>query len=462
MRRSHLAVVLVAVVSTASAVVFSQTRPPAGPVVYDGARLIIGDATPPIESGTIVVEGGRITAVGARGAVRVPSGATRVDLTGKTVMPALVNAHVHFGYEKFTKASGEAHAENFTPENLLDHLQREAFYGVGTANDAGSAPIPLSMQFQLDQAARNFPPAAQYTFNAGIVPPNGGPDHILIEGTRPLHANYEVVRAPEARAAVQDVVAKKIGQIKVWLGDRNGDYPAMPWQVYEAVIDEAHKNKVKVHAHATSVRDQKEALRAGADVLVHMVQNAPIDDELKALVREKKPYWATVLALPDRSDVCENDQFVIQTLSPAIVADIKATACAPNPNNAAREARLKENFTAMIGAGARVVLGADTGVRPTNPFGAGDHHEVARWVNLGLSTSEAIIGATSRPAELLGLTNVGTLAAGKAADLLVLDGNPLENIANLRRISAVYLRGAKLDRDALLAKWRGPGTSNQQ
>lgn len=462
MRRSHLAFTLIAVVSTASALVVGQTRPSAAPVVYDGARLIIGDTTPPIESGTIVVEGGRITAIGAKGSVRVPSGATRVDLTGKTVMPALINAHVHFGYEKFTKAAGEAHAESFTPENLLDHLQRQAFYGVGTANDAGSAPIPLSQQFQLDQDARKFPAAAHYTFNAGIVPPNGGPDHILIEGTRPLHANYEVIRAPEARAAVQDVAAKKIGQVKVWLGDRNGDYPAMPWQVYEAVTDEAHKHNIKVHAHATSIRDQKDALRAGADVLVHMVQNAPVDDELKALVREKKPYWATVLSLGDRSDVCENDQFVIQTLPAALVAEIKATACAANPNAAAREARLKENFTAFISAGARVVLGADTGVRPTNPYGAGDHHEVARWVNLGLSPAEAIIGATSRPAELLGLTNVGTLATGKAADLLVLDANPLENIANLKKISAVYLKGAKLDRDALLAKWRGATTSHQQ
>jgi imidazolonepropionase-like amidohydrolase len=440
--------------SLASMTASSQTRAPSNAVVYEGARLIIGDASPPIESGAFVVQDGRITAVGRKGAVRAPAGATRVDLTGKTVMPAMVNAHAHFGYERFTRAAGESRPEHFTPENLLDHLQREAFYGVGTAQDAGSAPIALSLQFQLDQAARNFPPAAQYSFNAGIVPPNGGPDSILIKGTRPLHANYEVLRAPEGRAAVQDVAAKNIKHIKIWLGDRGGSYPAMPYQVYEAIIDEAHKNAIAIHAHATTLRDQKEALRAGIDVLVHMVQNARVDDELSALVREKKPYWSTVLALGDRSDVCDGDRFFEQSLSATIIADIRANACNANPNAAAREETLKYNFMKMIESGARLILGADTGVRPGDTFGSGDHHEIARWVQLGLTPAQAIVAATSRPAEALGLKEIGTLSEGKNADFLVLNANPLDDVRNTRQIASVYLRGAMLDRSALLARWK--------
>src|SRR5438067_9854791 len=254
MRRLAVSVIgLVACV--ASIAVHSQAPPASNAVIYEGARLILGDASAPIENGAFVVQNGRFIAVGRRGAVSVGAGATRVDLTGKTVMPAMVNAHVHFGYERFTKADGEALPENFTPANLLDHLQREAFYGVGTANDGGSAPVQLSLQFQQDQAARNFPAAAQYWFNAGIVPPNGGPDGILIKGTRPLHANYEVIRAPEGRAAVQDVVAKNITHVKMWLGDRGGSYPAMPHEVYDAVIDGAHKHNIRDHADATPLRD---------------------------------------------------------------------------------------------------------------------------------------------------------------------------------------------------------------
>ena len=460
MRRWAFTAGCLALIVAASVALQSQQRgSPSGATIYEGARLIIGDESAPIENGAFVVQNGRFTAVGRRGSVQAPAGAARVDLTGKTVMPALVNAHVHFGYERFTKAAGESLPENFTPENLLDHLQREAFYGIGTANDGGSAPVQLSLQFQQDQAARNFPPAAEYSFNAGIVPPNGGPDSILIKGTRPLHANYEVIRAPEGRAAVQDVVAKNIPRIKIWLGDRGGSYPAMPYQVYDAIIEEAHKSNVKVHAHATTVRDQKDALRAGIDVLVHMVQNAAIDDELAALVKEKRPYWATVIALGDRSDVCDDDPFFTQSLTAKTIADIKANNCNVNPNAATREERLRANFMRMIDSGARLVLGADTGIRPGNAFGSGDHHEIAHWVQMGLPAAQAIIAATSRPAEALGLKEVGRLAEGARADFLVLNANPLDDIKNTRQIANVYLRGARLDRDALLAKWRSVAPS---
>jgi imidazolonepropionase-like amidohydrolase len=317
--------------------------------------------------------------------------------------------------------------------------------------------VPLSLQFQQDQTARNFAPAATYWFNAGIVPPGGGPDQILIKGTRPLHANYEVVRAPEARAAVQDVAAKGITHIKVWFGDRGGAYPAMPHEVYDAVIDESHKHGIKVHVHATTLRDQKDALRAGADVLVHMVNN--VDDELEGLVKEKKPYWATVIALGDRSDVCDNDPFFTQTLSQKIIADIQAKACAQSPNAATREATLKDNFMKMINSGARLILGADTGIRPGNAFGSGDHHEIEHWVRMGLTPAQAIVAATSRPAEALDLKDVGTLAEGKNADFLVLNANPLDDIRNARQIASVYLHGAMLDRNALLAKWKAMGMS---
>jgi imidazolonepropionase-like amidohydrolase len=224
--------------------------------------------------------------------------------------------------------------------------------------------------------------------------------------------------------------------------------------VFEAVIDEAHRHDIRVHAHALTARDQKDALRAGADLLVHMVQNAPIDEELAALVRDRQPYWATVIALGDRSDVCDDDPFFTQSLTDRIVADIRRTACAARGNAADREARLAANFQTMIKMGARLVLGADTGIRPGNTFGSGDHHEIAHWVDMGLSPADAIVAATSRPAEALGLTDVGTLAPGKAADFLVLDANPLENIRNLRRMAGVYLRGVELDRAALAAAWK--------
>lgn len=433
----------------------SQTRSAtSGAVLFEGARLIIGDERPAIESGAFVVADGRIAAIGPQGEVTPPAGATRLDLTGKTVMPALVNIHAHVGYEKFLKAAGESRAESFTDENVLDHLEREAYYGVGSVLDAGSGAWPITERYLADQAAGRFPSAAHLTPMGGIVPVNGGPDHILIQGTRPLKANYEVTLSPDARAAIRDLTSKNVKHVKIWLGDRNGTYPAMPHEVYDAVIDEAHRAGVMVHAHATNVRDQKDAIRAGTDVLVHTVQNALIDDELAALLNERRPYWTTVLGLGDRGEVCDREPFALQVLSPAIVSDILATDCKPNPNAAVREERLQRNFMRMIASGARLVLGTDAGVWPRYSFGSADHHELQRYVELGLTAAQAIVAATSRPAEAMGLSDVGVLASGKRADFLVLIGNPLVDITSTRQIADVYLRGRRLNRDAMLTKWK--------
>jgi len=431
----------------------------AAAVVYDGARVVLGDDRGPIETGTFVVQDGRITAIGAKGSVTVPVGATRVDLTGKTVMPTLVNVHVHIGYERYTSWG----AENYTPANVLDHLQREAFYGVGVTQSVGSSPTDPSIAFQRDQQAGKFAPAARFFFMPGMAPPNGGPDAVLLKGTQALHAVYEVSTADDARTAVRGMAAKGLKNVKIWVDDRRGTYPKMTPEVYNAVIAEAHSHGMKVQAHATTLPDQKAVVRAGVDVLVHTVQNEKIDDEFIALLKEKKPYWTTVIGLGDRTEVCDDDPFVTQQLPGSLVAKIRATttprplepSCGPrSPNFETREATLKYNVSQMMAAGARLLLGTDAGISSGYTFGSADHHEIARWVEFGVTPAQAIVAATSRPAEYLGLTDTGTLAVGKRADFIVLDRNPLENIRNTRTIDSVYLAGAKLDREALLAKWR--------
>lgn len=437
----------------------SQPRTPPAAVLYEGGRLIIGDGSPAIDDGGFLVVKGHIRAIGRRGAIAVPAGATRVDLTGKTVMPAMIDVHVHIGYEGYTNWG----ANNYTPRNVLDHLRREAFYGVGVTQSVGSSPTAASIQFQRDQQAGKFPPASRFFFIPGMAPPHGGPDEVLREATSALHAVYEVSTPKEARAAVQSMARKNIRQVKIWVDDRRGTYPKMTPEVYQAVIDEAHKHGMLVHAHATTLVDQKAVVRAGVDVLVHLVQSEKLDDEYLALLKEKKPYWATVIGLGDPTAVCEPDPFFEQALPEHLIATIRATRapraltanCSPpSGDTAAREAIIAYNFPRMIASGARIVLGTDAGIEPGHTFGSAEHVELARWVQLGLSPAEAIVAATQRPAELMGLKDTGTLAAGKRADFLVLDANPLDDIHNTRRISGVYLGGVKFDRDSLPARWK--------
>jgi imidazolonepropionase-like amidohydrolase len=252
------------------------------------------------------------------------------------------------------------------------------------------------------------------------------------------------------------MAARNIRNVKIWVDDRRGTYPKMTPEVYNAVIDEAHKHQMLVHAHATTLADQKAVVRAGVDVLVHIVGNQKVDDEFLALLREKKPYWTPVMGFGDRSEVCNNDPFVDQEYPAETLAKIREESCGPRTAAAAtREDTLMVNFPQMIAAGARLVLGTDAGIDARHTFGWADHHELAHWVQLGLTPSQAIVAATATPAELLGIKDMGTLAVGKSADFIVLNANPLDDIRNSRQIDSVYLRGAKLDRDALLAGWKG-------
>ena len=452
MRRLKILACCAVVASVGSLAAHSQSRGASGTVLYEGARLIIGDG-PLVLDGALLVRDGRIVALGRKGAVAAPAGATRVDLTGKTVMPAMINAHVHIGYEGYTSWG----AGNYTAQNVLNHLQREAYYGVGATQSVGSSPLEPSMQFARDQQAGQFPPASRFLFMPGMAPPGGGPDAILMKGTAALHAVFEVSTAAEARAAVAMMAGRGLKHVKIWVDDRRGTYPKMTPEVYNAVIGEAHARHMLVHAHAIAMADQKAVVRAGADVLVHTVGNEQIDEEFVALLNEKKPYWTTVIGLGDRSEACDGDPFVDQTYPAPALAAIRQTGCGPaGPNAATREAALASNVPRMVAAGARLVLGTDAGITARHAFGWADHHEMARWVELGLTPAQAIAAATSRPAELLGLDDMGTLAVGKSADFIVLDANPLENIRNTRRIARVYLRGAMLNREALSAAWKNP------
>jgi len=425
--------------------------------VFDGARILDGNGGAPIENGRLVVADGRITAIGPQSSVAAPEGATRVDVAGKTIMPAMINVHAHMGYEGYTTWS----ARNHTAANLLDHVQREAFYGVAAATSVGSSPTDVSLQFQRDQQAGKFPPAARYLFMPGMAPPNGGPDHILREATNELRVVNEVTTPEEARIAIQKMADQNIRHVKMWVDDRGGTYPKLSPEVYNAIVQEAHARKITVHAHAIQLADQKAVVRAGADVLVHMVQREPIDQEFQGLLQQHKPYWATVISLGDPVEVCNADPFFEEAMPFAVVAKIRANKervgltahCAPpSPNAAARERTLAQNFPMMIAAGVKLVLATDTGIHPGHTFGSGEHVELARWVQLGLPPAQAIVAATRTPAELMGLSDLGTLAAGKRASFIVLNANPLVNIRNTRTIADVYLDGVKFDRDAARRK----------
>src|SRR5437867_659409 len=229
------------VVTAASAQSPSKDRSSDRVVILEGARLIRPGTGAAIEHGTLLVENGRITAVGARpGDVKAPAGAKHVDVTGKTMMPLLVDTHVHLGYQKGLVFS----AEHFTRETIVDQLNRYLYAGVGAVLSLGTDLEPLALQIRAEQAAGREGGARLLTAGRGIAAPNAGPGTPELKGSA-----YGVTTEEEARRAVREQTAKHVDFIKIWVDDRNGTVPKLSPALCRAIIDEAHKQRTRVIAH---------------------------------------------------------------------------------------------------------------------------------------------------------------------------------------------------------------------
>jgi len=426
-------------------------QPGAAATIYEGARLIAGDGSAPIENSAFVVDGDRIAAVGRKGALQSPAGARRVDLTGKTVMPALVDAHVHLGYRSGTTFT----AANYTRENLLDTLDRFAYFGVAAVLEAGTGRG--EQPFQVRGEART--PTRYLTAGSGFAMPSAGPGGPMRDSAR------GVTTEDDARAQVRDLARRKPDLVKIWVDDRNETVEKLKPNLYRAIIDEAHKQNLRVMAHIAKLDDAKDLLRAGVDGFAHVFRDRAVDDEFLAMVKARprvfflETLWGARTAIYQEAPPWLGEPILRGALAPQQIAQLRdefLLAAAPaTVQRALEEAdRLTSNVAALHKAGVTLGLGTDTGgVTGGGYFGLATHVELELLVKAGLTPAQAIVAGTRTSAQILGLTDLGTIAPGTSADFLVLDANPLERIGNTLKIARVVSRGVELDRAALKARW---------
>jgi imidazolonepropionase-like amidohydrolase len=405
------------VAATWSLGVDGQAPSAARVTIFEGATVIVGDGSAPLQNAAFIVEGDRFGAIGRAGQLQAPAGASRVNLAGKTVMPGIIDTHTHLADSR---------------EALVDQLQRKAYYGAVLVVSLGSDPGDVAFQVRNE----TIPHAARLlTAGRGITTPEPGRSDVP----------YWVTTADEARKAVQELAARKVDLVKIWVDDRGGKYKKMTPELYGAVIDEAHTHRLRVTAHINALADAKGLLRAGVDAFAHSVQDRDVDEEFMALMKER-PHVVVVPNLPGRGVATD-----VSWLRDTVPADqlAKMQAAAPNPASQAAFGIQARNLAKLNAAGVRIAFGTDGNIIWSH------HIEMEDMVAAGMTPHQVIVAATRNSADLLRLQDHGTVSAGAVADFLVLDGNPVDDITNTRKIAAVYLRGTEMDRASVRARWTG-------
>ena len=409
----------------------SHTAMAADTRAFVGARIVDGTGKPAIENGTLVIQDGRVLAVGPSSRVKPPRGAEVVSAGGKTIIPGLINAHGHVGETQGLRQG----AQFYTPENVARQLGLYARYGITTVFSlGGDREAGFRMREEQDT-------------------PSLKRSRIFVAGT------IIVADTPEAaRKQVDEVAATRSDIIKIRVDDNLGTTRKMSPEVYAAVIDEAHKKGMRAAVHIFYLEDAKAVLKLGADYIAHSVRDRDIDAETIALLKQRDvplcptltrevsafAYGSTPEFFADPFFLREADNREVseQLKDPKREQAMRESAAARQYRDALEVA--KRNLKKLSDAGVRIVMGTDTGP-PARFQGYFEHTELELMVQAGLTPMQALVAATGDAARLLKRSGkIGTLEPGAWADFLVLAKNPLEDIRNTKSLEAVWIAGNKL------------------
>jgi imidazolonepropionase-like amidohydrolase len=396
---------------------------------FVGARVIDGTDRAPINNAVIVVRDGRIVGVGPLGRVTIPPDAERVTLTGKTVIPGLVNAHGHVGN---TVGMEQGH---YSAENVLRDLKTYAAYGVTTVFSLGD---DQEAGFKARDAQNTPTLNRARLFVAGPVLAPKSPD--------------------DARKLVGDVAAMKADIVKIRVDDNLGATPKMAPEIYKAVIDEAHKKGMRVAVHLFYLEDAKAVLDAGADFIAHSVRDLDVDDAFVAMLKRRDVCYCPTLMREVSTFVYEStpswfsDPLFLKHADMKAVEPLKEPARQSQMQNSRSAQRYKaglevanRNLKKLSDAGVKIAMGTDTGP-PARFQGYFELMELEMMAKAGLTPKQVLASATRDAAKCQKLDDVGTLETGKWADFVVLDADPLADIGNTKKINSVWIAGNSVER----------------
>ena len=415
--------------------------------VLTHATLIDGSGGPAQPDATIVLANGKIRNIGPTSKVKIPPQAKMVDLSGKTIIPGIINLHGHVGMARGLTSD----VDNYTRENVEAQLRTYARYGVTTTTSLG-VDQDLILEIRDEQRRGRISGARVFTALQGFTSLGGYPSHI--PGLKGVV--LEVAGAAQARAWTNKLADKGADIVKIWVDDHHDTFRKLPPTIYSAIIKQAHKRGLKVLAHVYELSDAKGLADAGVDVLAHSVRDAEVDEALISTMKRNKVTLAATLSREQSTFVYADppawldDPFFRLAVGPAVVEGVRTQLRAKQAKDPKLEVNKNgfqvaaRNLKALADGGVRIGFGTDSG--PPGRFqGFFEHWEMELMVEAGLTPMQVIESFSKNAAEALGVSNqLGTLAKGKAGDLIVLDKNPLEDIRNARAIHAVYVGGQRL------------------
>ena len=405
----------------------SACGPPSDVLVVKNGTLITGDGSPAIQQGLVAVEDGRIIYAGPEAGYTVPRGAQVLDAGGGTILPGFIDAHTH---------------STASPADRREFLTN----GITTVCDLGS-PLEQLTEFQLD-SYQDQPAARGITVGSILTALGGLPGAVLAPDL-----NYEVASPQEGRAAVEDLYQDGADQIKVYLqGESNGTlYPMLDQETLEAIVDAAHQKGLLVRAHVTYIPLLEMAVSAGVDTIEHVpinIPNAEMDeaaierrsqmlqssDPLNTFLTEVFPEYQTWLEI-----MAERGIILIPTLERPFWDLYQAASQDP------QLAAVMNIILGIVGRfheiGGSVGLGTDFNINIGMPRGI-PLKELEMLSAAGLDPLAVIEASTKNAAAACGLEeDLGTLEVGKIADLIVVPGDPLEDLAVLGEVQLVILDG---------------------
>ncbi len=396
-----------------------------GSIAFVGATIIDGTAAAPLENGVLVITDGRIRSVGPRSDVSIPEGADIVDVSGKFIMPGLINAHGHVGAT--VGLNGNA---DYSTENLLRQLGLYARYGITTVNSLGG-------DAEEGFALRN----AQFTSDLNRA-------RLFVAGSVVVGDTEQAIRDEVNRNA--DMGANFI---KVRIDDNLGVTPKMSRPHFEALVDQAHSRRLPVAVHLFYLDDAKFMLRAGGDLIAHSVRDTLVDDEFISLIKEEGVCYIPTLTREVSTFIYESvpsfwgDSYFLQEADPEVLEELQtpermarvASSRSAQGYKAGLEVAL-ENVALLAQADIPIAMGTDTGP-PARFQGYFEHMELQMMVDAGMTPHEVIQASTGVAADCIGMSDIGTLEPNKWGDFSILSENPVDDIANTKTIESVYIAG---------------------